>query len=331
MICQAPRRASSGPCCERPRQSRRLLWCHHRLSCRGSPAGCASSGPGGGEGGGGGHRPGAQPEGAETAAAASRVRALAGSGGAAGAGGVAGRAAARARAAPPARAAPRARAASRARAALPAPAAPRVRAARQWWRHRRGRTTGGGGARGGSSGTGGGSGGITGTGGSAGGGGGRGGSSGRGGASGGTGGAGGTASTCPPGTPLTGGTQYCSNIKGNVAGGYSYELWAEGTGTGCMTVYRCRRQVQSDLDQRRGFPGPRRPGVRPDQDARPDRNHLGGLRGDEDRRHRRPGLHRDLRVDGRPAARVLHPRRLGRPRCRPALRPTARLATTWGR
>ena len=51
-------------------------------------------------------------------------------------------------------------------------------------------------------------------------------------------GAGGTASTCTPGTPLTGGTQYCSNSRGNVGGGgYSYELWAEGTGTGCMTVF----------------------------------------------------------------------------------------------
>jgi hypothetical protein len=37
---------------------------------------------------------------------------------------------------------------------------------------------------------------------------------------------------------LTGGTRYCSNVKGNVPGGnYSYELWAEGTGSGCMTVY----------------------------------------------------------------------------------------------
>jgi endo-1,4-beta-xylanase len=82
---------------------------------------------------------------------------------------------------------------------------------------------------GGASGTGGG---VSGAGGSTGGG--RGGSSGRGGAS---GGAGGTSSTCSPGTPLTGGQQYCSNIKGNIAGGYSYELWAEGTGSGCMTVY----------------------------------------------------------------------------------------------
>ena len=27
------------------------------------------------------------------------------------------------------------------------------------------------------------------------------------------------------------------NSKGNAAGGYAYELWAEGSGTGCMTVY----------------------------------------------------------------------------------------------
>jgi hypothetical protein len=36
---------------------------------------------------------------------------------------------------------------------------------------------------------------------------------------------------------LTGGTQYCSNMRGNISGGYSWELWAEGTGTGCMTVF----------------------------------------------------------------------------------------------
>jgi endo-1,4-beta-xylanase len=48
---------------------------------------------------------------------------------------------------------------------------------------------------------------------------------------------GGTASACPPVTALTGGKQYCSNAKGNVSGGYSYELWAEGSGTGCMTVH----------------------------------------------------------------------------------------------
>jgi endo-1,4-beta-xylanase len=36
---------------------------------------------------------------------------------------------------------------------------------------------------------------------------------------------------------LTGGTQYCSNMRGNIAGGYSWELWAEGMGSGCMTVF----------------------------------------------------------------------------------------------
>jgi endo-1,4-beta-xylanase len=50
-------------------------------------------------------------------------------------------------------------------------------------------------------------------------------------------GAGGTASTCPPATPLSGGKQYCSNSKGDVSGGYAYELWSDGTGMGCMTVY----------------------------------------------------------------------------------------------
>ena len=86
----------------------------------------------------------------------------------------------------------------------------------------------GGGAAGGSSG------GITGTGGLTGAGGAKGGSTGGGGAS---GGAGGTSSTCPPATPLAGGKQYCSNSKGNVGGGYSYELWSNGSGSGCMTVF----------------------------------------------------------------------------------------------
>jgi endo-1,4-beta-xylanase len=44
------------------------------------------------------------------------------------------------------------------------------------------------------------------------------------------------APACPAATPLTGGKEYCSNSTGN-SGKYSYELWAEGSGTGCMTVY----------------------------------------------------------------------------------------------
>jgi hypothetical protein len=31
--------------------------------------------------------------------------------------------------------------------------------------------------------------------------------------------------------------EYCSNSKGNAGGGYAYELWADGGGTGCMTVH----------------------------------------------------------------------------------------------
>jgi hypothetical protein len=65
--------------------------------------------------------------------------------------------------------------------------------------------------------------------------GGNGGSAGSGGA--GNAGAGGKAPTCPAGTPSTGGMRYCSNQKGNAGGGYSYELWKDDPGTGCMTVY----------------------------------------------------------------------------------------------
>jgi hypothetical protein len=65
-----------------------------------------------------------------------------------------------------------------------------------------------------------------------------GGSAGVGGASGGgNAGSGGKANTCPAGTPSSGGMRICSNMKGNTNGGYSWELWAEGSGTGCMTVF----------------------------------------------------------------------------------------------
>ena len=54
--------------------------------------------------------------------------------------------------------------------------------------------------------------------------------------SGGTTGPDGSSSACPPATPLTGGTKYCSNTKAK-SGSYSYELWADGGGSGCMTIY----------------------------------------------------------------------------------------------
>jgi hypothetical protein len=93
---------------------------------------------------------------------------------------------------------------------------------------------GGAAGSGGSAGIGGSSGGIAGAGGAAGGG----GASGAAGSNGaGNAGAAGTTSTCPPATPLTGGTQYCSNMRGNAGGGYTYELWAEGSGSGCMRVH----------------------------------------------------------------------------------------------
>lgn len=51
------------------------------------------------------------------------------------------------------------------------------------------------------------------------------------------GGSGGAVSNCPVVAPLTGGMEYCSNGKASIGGGYGYELWAEGPGTGCMTVH----------------------------------------------------------------------------------------------
>jgi len=56
-------------------------------------------------------------------------------------------------------------------------------------------------------------------------------------AGGGTSGGGGAPAPCAAGKKLTGGTKYCSNMKGNSNGGYAYELWSDGTGSGCMTVY----------------------------------------------------------------------------------------------
>lgn len=50
--------------------------------------------------------------------------------------------------------------------------------------------------------------------------------------------AGAPAGTCPPATPLTGGKQVCSSSKGNGNGNYAYELWSDGTGSGCMTIYK---------------------------------------------------------------------------------------------
>jgi hypothetical protein len=42
---------------------------------------------------------------------------------------------------------------------------------------------------------------------------------------------------CPVETPLTGGMEVCSNTRGNAGSGYGFELWAEGSGSGCMTVH----------------------------------------------------------------------------------------------
>jgi endo-1,4-beta-xylanase len=42
---------------------------------------------------------------------------------------------------------------------------------------------------------------------------------------------------CPTSTAHSGGTQHCSNSTGNIGGGYSFQSWSSGTGTGCMTPY----------------------------------------------------------------------------------------------
>jgi hypothetical protein len=39
-----------------------------------------------------------------------------------------------------------------------------------------------------------------------------------------------------PVPPAVGGTEYCTNLRGLLGSGYSYELWAAGEGSGCMRV-----------------------------------------------------------------------------------------------
>ena len=125
-----------------------------------------------------------------------------------------------------------------------------------------------------------------------------------------SGGAGGAASTCPPATPLTGGTKYCSNSKGNAGGGYAYELWSNGTGSGCMTVYGVDAKFSASWTNAGDFLA--RIGLQFDQTKTPAQ--IGTISSDfaeTKTGQQRPGLRGDLRMDGQPVARVLHHRRLG--------------------
>lgn len=54
---------------------------------------------------------------------------------------------------------------------------------------------------------------------------------------GGSDGEGSEANDCPEPITLPAGMEYCTNTRGNAGGGYGYELWAEGGGSGCMTVH----------------------------------------------------------------------------------------------
>ena len=62
-------------------------------------------------------------------------------------------------------------------------------------------------------------------------------SGGRGGATGGNGGAGGTSSHVPARQSADGRHAVLLEHQGQRGGNYSYELWSDGTGSGCMTVY----------------------------------------------------------------------------------------------
>jgi hypothetical protein len=66
---------------------------------------------------------------------------------------------------------------------------------------------------------------------------------------------------------MTGGRQYCSNSKGNAGTGYSYELWASGTGTGCMTVYGVDAKFSATWNNVEDFLG--RAGLQFDQTKTP--------------------------------------------------------------
>jgi hypothetical protein len=185
--------------------------------------GCSKAGPGGGEGGSGGAATGGSPgSGGATGGASASGGASGGSGGASGTGGGSGGAAGAGGGA--------------------ATNGGTGGATGDGGSAGFGGSTSGGGGSAGRGGGGFGAGGGAGTGGA------QGGSTGRGGAGGqqgtaGIGGnsaggaAGGAASSCPPATPPSGGKQYCSNSKGTADGSYAYELWSNGTGTGCMTVY----------------------------------------------------------------------------------------------
>jgi hypothetical protein len=56
---------------------------------------------------------------------------------------------------------------------------------------------------------------------------------------------GGTAPSCAAGTPLTGGTEYCSSTQGDVGNGYAYSHWSNTAGA-CMTVYGIDAAFRAD-------------------------------------------------------------------------------------
>lgn len=71
-----------------------------------------------------------------------------------------------------------------------------------------------------------------------------------------------------PPTPMTGGTQYCSNSRGDAGPGYGYERWAGGEGSGCMTVYGEDAKFSASWTKSNDFLA--RAGLRFDQTKTPD-------------------------------------------------------------
>lgn len=88
--------------------------------------------------------------------------------------------------------------------------------------------------------------------------------------------AGGASSACAPEAPLTGGTQYCTNSKGDAGPGYAYERWSSGTGSGCMKVFGVDGEFSASWTEANDFLA--RAGLKFDSTKKPEQ--IGTLSGD---------------------------------------------------
>ena len=127
---------------------------------------------------------------------------------------------------------------------------------------------------------------------------------------GGTGGAGGTCATCPQNPPLRVARSTARTARAPYGGSYTYELWSDGTGSGCMTVFGTDATFSATWTNVGDFLA--RVGLSFDQTKTPAQ--IGTISADFAETKTggtEAGLRRHLRLDAQSAARVLHPRRLG--------------------